>query len=201
MQTPTTERGRASRQRILDAACDLFFRHGVAATGLGEVVTTSGAGKGQIYHYFKDKPDLVLAVIATQAERTLHEQRGVFDAMADADDLRDWAARAAAVHDGGGLVRCPLGALVVELTDGHHAQRDALRSAFDQWRDSLAAALGRLQRNGHVRTDRSPEDLAEVLLCAYEGGVVMSEARGSTRSLRLALDAALDGMVVGNGGL
>lgn len=193
---PTTERGRASRQRIVDAASELFYRRGVSATGLGDVIAASGTGKGQIYHYFQDKPDLVLAVIAARAEQTLAEQRRVAEAMTDAQDLRAWAARAAEVHERGGLVRCPLGALVVELTDRQPGQRAALASAFDQWRDALADALERLQRAGHVRRERPPEDLAEILLCAYEGGVVLSEARGDTRSLRLALDAAVDGMTV-----
>ena len=197
---PTTERGRASRQRIVAAAADLFFRRGVSATGLGEVIMASGTGKGQIYHYFEDKPDLVLAVIAEQAEQTLAEQRRIAEAMADADDLRGWADRAAEVHESGGLVRCPLGALVIELTDHQPAQQEALRSAFEQWRATLAAALARLQRDGHVRAQTPPEDLAEILLCAYEGGVVLSEARGDTRSLRLALGAAVDGMTAGADG-
>jgi AcrR family transcriptional regulator len=193
---PTTGRGQASRQRIVDAACDLFYRRGVSATGLGEVITASGTGKGQLYHYFEDKPDLVLAVIGAQAERTLEQQRGLIEAMSDARDLRDWAARAVEVHDDGPLVRCPLGSLVVELTESRPSQRAALQAAFDQWREALATALARLQRDGHVRTDRSAEDLAEILLCAYEGGIVLAEARGSTRSLRLALEAAVDGMLL-----
>jgi AcrR family transcriptional regulator len=198
---PTTDRGRASRQRILDAACDLFYRRGVAATGLGEVIAASGTGKGQLYHYFQDKPDLVRAVIAVQAERTLQAQRELLVSMADAKDLRGWAVRAAEVHEGGGLVRCPLGALVIELTESQPGQRAALQTAFDQWREALATALARLQREGHVRADREPEDFAEILLCAYEGGIVLSEARGDTRSLRLALDAAVDGMVTTAAGL
>jgi len=142
---------------VLDAARDLFHRRGVTATGLGEVIAASGTGKGQIYHYFADKPDLVLAV------------------------------------------RCPLGALVVELTESQPGQRAALRSAFQAWREALATALARLQRDGHVSDLRSADEWAEVLLCAYEGGVVLAQAHSSTRSLRLSLDAAVDGMLAQRG--
>jgi AcrR family transcriptional regulator len=192
---PTTGRGRASRRRIVDAARDLFHRQGVAATGLNEVIVASGTGKGQLYHYFEDKPDLVLAVVAAQTESTLRAQRELVEGMADADDLRAWVEQAVAVHGSGGPVRCPLGSLVVELTDAHPRLRDALTTAFDRWRDALAEGLERLQRNGHVRVDRTPGDLAEILLCAYEGGVVLSEVRRTTAPLRLALTAAVESML------
>ncbi len=191
---PTTDRGRASRQRIVDAACDLFYRQGVAATGLSEVIDASGTGKGQLYHYFQDKPDLVLAVIAAQAERTLDAQRELVERITDTSNLYDWAEQAVAVHESAAVVRCPLGALVVELADAHADQRAALRAAFDQWRDALAAALRRLQDGGRIRTDRTPDDQADLLLCAYEGGIVLSEVHGGTRHLRLALEATIDAM-------
>ena len=65
---PGSARGRASRQRIVDVACDLFYRQGVAATGLAEIIARSDTGKGQLYHYFDNKDALVLAVIDTQFE-------------------------------------------------------------------------------------------------------------------------------------
>ena len=66
---PTTDRGRATRERILEAASELFYRQGVTATGLDQVVTASGTGKGQLYHYFADKRELVHAVIERQISR------------------------------------------------------------------------------------------------------------------------------------
>ena len=45
--------------------------HGVAKTSLDEVLAASQASKSQLYHYFSDKDDLVLAVIQRQAECVL----------------------------------------------------------------------------------------------------------------------------------
>lgn len=192
MSAPSTDRGRSSRKRIVDSAADLFYRRGVAATGLNEVAAASGTGKGQLYHYFKDKPDLILAVVEAQTQRTLQTQQSWLDGVVGAEHLRAWADQAVAAHDGGRPARCPLGALVSEVADGDEALRAALNDGFSRWRSLLAAGLSRLQDCGSVRPDRQPYDLAELLLCAYEGGVLMSEARGDTRPLRLALDAALD---------
>ena len=195
MTAPSTDRGRSSRARIVDSAVDLFYRRGVAATGLNEVAAASGTGKGQMYHYFRDKPDLVLAVVQAQVERTLQPQQSWLDGVTSVEDLRAWADQAVAAHQSGRPARCPLGALVSELADGDDAVRGALDDGFTRWRSLLAAGLSRLQDRGILRRDREPHDLAEVLLCAYEGGVLMSEARGDTRPLRLALDVTVDAML------
>ena len=200
MSTPAgTDRGRATRQRIVDAAAELFHARGVAATGLNEVIARSGTGKGQLYHYFTGKPDLVVAVAAEQAARVLAAQRDLLTTMGGGADLRAWAAAAAAVHEGGGPVRCPLGALVLELDASQPALRQGLDAGFEAWRSALASALTRLQAAGHVRADREAADLAEVLLAAYEGGVVLSEVRGSTRPLRLSLDSAVEALLTAAG--
>ncbi|WP_309570649.1 TetR/AcrR family transcriptional regulator [Deinococcus sp.] len=199
MTTPSTDRGRSSRARIVDAACDLFYERGVAATGLNDVVSASGTGKGQLYHYFQDKPDLVLAVVHAQVERTMQPQQSPLDQMRHADDLRAWANQAVLAHSGGQPARCPLGALVSEVADHHDGLRHALDEGFTRWRSVLTIGLTRLQQRGIARTDREADDLAEVLLCAYEGGVLMSEVRGHTAPLRLALDAALEVVLEGSG--
>ena len=191
MTAPSTDRGRNTRERIIDTACDLFYLRGVAATGLNDIAAASGTGKGQLYHYFRDKPDLVLAVIHEQVERTLQPQHQLLEQMSSAEELHAWANEAIAAHSHGRPARCPLGALVAEVADHSDALRQALDDGFSRWRIALAAGLAGLQAQGLVRTDRDPEDLAEILLCAYEGGVLMAEVRGTTGPLQLSLDSAL----------
>ena len=47
---PITRRGRASRERIVERAAELFAARGIAATSLDEVLAAAEAGKGQFYH-------------------------------------------------------------------------------------------------------------------------------------------------------
>ncbi len=50
-----TRRGRASRERIVERAAELFAERGIAATSVDEVLAAAGAGKGQFYHYFRGR--------------------------------------------------------------------------------------------------------------------------------------------------
>jgi TetR/AcrR family transcriptional regulator, transcriptional repressor for nem operon len=184
---PTTDRGRATRERILDAASELFHRRGVGATGLDQVIAASATGKGQLYHYFADKRALVHAVVDRQIATVLAGQQARLAGLAAPADLRAWADElVTAYQEADHPVRCPLGALVAELAEGDPEARAALAAGFGRWADALAAGL---RRAGVA----APERQATALLAAYQGGLLLSQARGDLEPLRTALDAALTG--------
>src|SRR5246127_4019700 len=56
-------RSEATRQKILDAAIDLFSEVGYAAAGLGEIIERAGMTKGALYHHFDSKDALATAII------------------------------------------------------------------------------------------------------------------------------------------
>jgi TetR/AcrR family transcriptional regulator, acrAB operon repressor len=58
----TKERAEQKRESILDAATDMFFRHGVARTSLEEVARGAGVTRGAVYWHFRDKLDLFAAI-------------------------------------------------------------------------------------------------------------------------------------------
>lgn len=56
-------RSETTRQKILNAAIDLFSEVGYAAAGLGEIIERAGMTKGALYHHFDSKEALATAVI------------------------------------------------------------------------------------------------------------------------------------------
>jgi len=57
------------REKILDAAEELFARRGFAGVGLSEIAEAVGLGKSSLFHHFPTKAQLYAAVV----ERILHE--------------------------------------------------------------------------------------------------------------------------------
>ncbi len=51
------------RQHIIEAAGDIVYRKGFAATTVDDMLRAAGVGKGNFYHYFRSKDDLGLAII------------------------------------------------------------------------------------------------------------------------------------------
>ncbi|MBM9434386.1 TetR/AcrR family transcriptional regulator [Actinacidiphila bryophytorum] len=189
---PATDRGRASLERILDTACELFYVQGVRATGLDQIAKASKTGKGQIYHFFTGKTDLVLAVVERQTEHVLTAQQPYLSAMSTAGDLLGWADFLVRSHGADDApIRCPLGALAAELTEDEPALRSALANAFSRWRDAIAQGLAGLARGGVLPADSDVTAHAELLLGAYQGGVLLSRVQGNTEPLRLLLQGAI----------
>ena len=56
-------RSETTRQKILDAATDVFGEVGYAAAGLGEIIERAGMTKGALYHHFDSKEALATAII------------------------------------------------------------------------------------------------------------------------------------------
>jgi AcrR family transcriptional regulator len=53
------------REEIIAAALDLFSQNGYQATSIRAIAKKAGVTEGLIYHYFRDKRDLVLSIIET----------------------------------------------------------------------------------------------------------------------------------------
>src|SRR6266478_8580229 len=113
-----TARGAATRARIVEAATDLVRAHGVANTSLDAVLEVCHASKSQLYHYFADKDDLVLAVIQRQTECVLAAQEPLLRELKSLAGLRRWrnalVELSRQTNCAGG---CPLGSLVSELAE------------------------------------------------------------------------------------
>jgi AcrR family transcriptional regulator len=62
MARPVAARGEA-RQRVLDAALELFSQHGISGTSLQMIADHIGVTKAAIYYQFHTKDEIVLALI------------------------------------------------------------------------------------------------------------------------------------------
>src|ERR1700757_4055249 len=56
------------RERLITAACDLFYRQGIAGTTLAHIAEAAEVPLGNLYYYFKTKDDIVAAVVEARTE-------------------------------------------------------------------------------------------------------------------------------------
>jgi AcrR family transcriptional regulator len=59
----------AARTRVLDAALDLFAQHGVSGTSLQMIADAVGITKAAVYHQFRTKDQIVIAVTERELGR------------------------------------------------------------------------------------------------------------------------------------
>jgi AcrR family transcriptional regulator len=63
MENKHVERSKATRERLLAHARELFAERGYAAVGTEEIVRGAGVTRGALYHQFRDKAALFEAVV------------------------------------------------------------------------------------------------------------------------------------------
>ena len=61
--------GSSARERILDAAYELFSRRGIQAVGVNEVIERAGVANATLYRHFPSKEKLVLAFLDLREQR------------------------------------------------------------------------------------------------------------------------------------
>ena len=184
-----TPKGRATRERIVVAAAQLMYDHGVAGTSLGDVQKAAGVGPSQMYHYFGDRQSLIRAVIAHRLHALL-ATLGELDSM---EGLRAWRDFVVDTYrqqncEGG----CPLGSLVGELAEPFPECRADLASGFDQWETAIREGLQAMCDRGDLRRTADPGRLATALLAAVEGGTLLAQLRRDPAPVATALDEVLD---------
>lgn len=57
------------KQRLIECAFALFYRQGIHAVGINQILIESKVAKKTLYHHFKSKDDLILATLKFRDER------------------------------------------------------------------------------------------------------------------------------------
>jgi TetR/AcrR family transcriptional repressor of nem operon len=170
-----------TRQRILRAAFQEFYRHSFQASGLNRIVEEANLTKGALFHHFASKQELGYAVV----EEVIWPECKArwIDPLDQSDDpIKDIKGQLQHVtHEGplgGNLVQgCPLNNLAQEMSPLDEGFRQRLEKIYVAWRLAVATALGRGIRAGKVRKDVSPSKVAAFIVAALEG--IMGTAKNS----------------------
>lgn len=190
---PATVKGRDTRERIVRAAVELVAERGVAGASLDKVRARAQASKGQLYHYFADRDDLMCAVARSVSDDVVGGQAELFKEMDTMDGLRAWADAIVAVQQAcrakGG---CPIGSLASQLAEHDEGARLELADGLDRWESAIREGLGRMAARGELRPGTDPAVLAQRTLVAVEGGLLLTQIRRDPNQLRSALAGALD---------
>ena len=193
--TPTgrlTRKGLATRARIVEAAAELMFRHGVAGTSTEDVLAAARVSNSQLYHYFSDKNALVRAVIEHQADQIIDGQRPLLDELDSLAAFKQWRDMLVGLqrqrHCEGG---CPLGSLSSELAETNEPARTALAAGFDRWEAPIRDGLRRMRDRGELQDDTDVDRLALGTLAALQGGLLLTQAKRDAGPLEAALDLAI----------
>lgn len=100
---PRQQRSRETVEAILEAAAQLFQRHGYAGTTTNKIAERAGVSIGSLYQYFPNKDALLVALAEHYLDRSAEQVGRVFARAAERrpclpDLLADLVGEVAALH-------------------------------------------------------------------------------------------------------
>jgi len=155
------------RERLIEAANELFYAHGLRAVSVDKVIDRAGTTKVTFYRHFKSKDDLVVAYLE---HRAALERDGVDAAVAqgagDVDEtLRLLAEGTGAVACSPGFRGCPFINAAAEYPDADSSVRQAVDAHRRWWEDAFARLVAPL-------APADPAAVAEDLMLLRDGVMV-----------------------------
>jgi AcrR family transcriptional regulator len=168
-----TPKGRATRDRIVQAAAQLIVTEGLTASNMERVRNAASVSGSQLAHYFTDKSALIRAVVRRQIEVVLnfHRQPKLRDLDAF-DDFERWIdLNMRYLRQIGTSGRTPtFHALTAQLAKSDDATRATLAAGYWQWIELLEAAIKRMKDRGALVGHADPRRVAMAIVAAHQGG-------------------------------
>ncbi|WAJ44651.1 TetR/AcrR family transcriptional regulator [Mycobacterium sp. Aquia_216] len=172
-----TAKGRATRDRIVQAAAQLIITEGLSASNMENVRKAASVSGSQLAHYFVDKSALIRAVIRRQIGVVLdfHRQPTLRD-LDSFEDFERWIdlnmRYLRRIGTSGGTPTYH--ALTAQLAKSDSATRDTLADGYWQWVQLIEAAIQRMKDTGVLMASADPRRLALAIISAHQGGATLA---------------------------
>ena len=137
-----------TRTKIIEAADTLFYQRGFEYTSFADLADMVQISRGNFYHHFRTKDEILAAVIAIRAEITRAMLQKWEDAAGDnpADAIRSFIQTLLDNRTDIKRYGCPVGTLTLELAKLNHGASGEAKAVFTlirRWLAKQFRALGR----------------------------------------------------------
>lgn len=188
-----TQDPKPTRERILQAAIDLFWQKGYASTGVADLLLKARVNSGSFYYFFESKENLLLAVLDRYLEmlhpvllapiwsQTRDPIGRIFRLLAR---YRELILLSRCTYG------CPIGRLALEIDPAQGKAHRKLAANFEAWAGCVEQCLDDAADRLPANIDR--KQLSRFVLTVMEGGVMQSRSHRSVEPFDMAVDQLRD---------
>jgi TetR/AcrR family transcriptional regulator, transcriptional repressor for nem operon len=184
---PRISKKLTNRENLLKQGVTLLMQQGYHGTGLKEILDAVQIPKGSFYNYFGSKENFAAEAIQHYINPFIdqlngHLQNPDHDALSALlcyfNELITELEKAD--YKGG----CLLGNLMGEIGDTSELCKTSLQTAVHRYRDLLQTGLIKAQQEGTVRTDKSAEEMADLLVNMWQGALLRMKIEQSSTPIK-----------------
>jgi AcrR family transcriptional regulator len=174
-----------ARDRILDAAYDLFSQNGIRGVGIDAIVARSGVARMTLYRHFSSKQALALAYLEQREQRWTQEWLEQ-EVMRRSDDPAERLLAIFDVFDAWFRRADFEGCAFINVMLEGEGENDPVQQACTGYLSNIRSFLKRLARDAGIR---NPDDFARKWHILMKGSIV-SAGEGDRNAARRGKDVA-----------
>ena len=188
-------RSESTRQELLDLGVKLLSENGYNGTGLKQILDAAGVPKGSFYNYFPSKEAYAAEII----EHYMGNLLKMFDMVVENHtgsplQVIRFAYRNMITHftESSCHRGCLMGNMAAEIASSSELCREVMCRMYQQWRIRFSALLAKGQELGEVRSDMTPETMADLFWNQWQGSLLRMQLEGTPTVLENSLELTLD---------
>jgi len=169
------------RERILAAARELFYRHGIRAVGVEAIAEAASTNKMTLYRHFGSKDELIAAYLTELAK----EGDDIWDQLSQEHpgdpqaQIEGWVQYVERILTDCGERGCAIANAAVEMREFDHPARQIIDDYKMRKRNRLVALF---REAGYAE----PEQVADEVFLLFEGARISIQCCSSGPAVRVA---------------
>jgi len=163
----------SSREKLLDVAFDEIYHNGYYATSVDKILKTATMNKGSMYHFFKSKKELGLAVINERVADYIENKYSVL--LKYDENIIDELLKLIKDRENFDFVTgCKVNNLVQELSSKDTEFKSALEIIYFRFEEIIAEVLQKAIDNNEIQHNDA-KSLGIYVVASLEGCLITAK--------------------------
>ena len=181
-----------ARDKILNAAFDLFHERGVKSVTVDDILKQSSTGKSQFYHYFKSKEGLIHAMLQGICQSIKDGEVPLDNNFKSWDDFDSFFDQLEVMMSENDYERgCPICTIASSLGPDDELLRQDIMMIKEAWKTPFRDFFVVEKACGRLIESANPDEMASFMVTAIEGASMQVKIERSTKTLRATCDHIL----------
>ena len=190
----TKEEAEITKQRIMDAALQLFKNKGFDATSLQDIAKVTGMTRGAIYWHFKNKLDILARLMLEMKKRFEFGLKNIQEEGGGATEkLKRLVQDIIMAHTADQQIQDLFIVMMSNYRISEKLQKGRLKAAFPtQFIDTVSNIIEQGMDEGKLRKDIDPNEIAWLVLILLTGSIITHLKFPDAYEISVKTDSILD---------
>lgn len=169
-----------SKEKLLSVAFEEIYQNGYHATSVDKILKKAQMNKGSMYHFFKSKKELILAIIDIHIDEYIRNKYGVI--LEENENMIESIMKVLKNKPSFNFIHgCRLNNLVHELSNQDEDFKKAIEKSYFQFEAIFQEALDRAVKNGEIKKDTNTKEVGMFILATIQGALTTAKKSSDSK--------------------